>query len=92
MARMIYKVDAFIVDANGTYSQIQGYPKTLDSRGYGNDPKRTFKRAKSDLCATESQMLLVDTRQIQTILLMDIYGNVLIKETCGEFPEELPEE
>lgn len=89
MPRMIYKVDAFIVDANGTYSQIQGYPKTLDSRGYGNDPQRAFRRAKSDLCATEAQMLQVDTRQIQTILLMDIYGNVLIKESYGEFPEEV---
>lgn len=91
MARMIYRVDAWIVDKNGNYQQITGYPKPMDSKGYGNDPKKAFRRAMSEVCDIAGPMYKVDERQVQTVILMDVYGNVLHQVNIGELPEEVTE-
>ena len=88
MARMIYRLDAYYVDKNGNYTQMTGYPKPFDSKGYGNDPKRTFRRAMSDKCDVAGPMYKVDERQVQVVLLLDLYGEVLDKTLIGELPEE----
>lgn len=37
MARQIFIVSAFIVDANGTFNFLQDYPKKFDSRNYQDE-------------------------------------------------------
>ena len=41
MARQIFIVDAMVVDSNGTFNHVQGYPKQFDSRSYGDDIDKT---------------------------------------------------
>ena len=45
MRREIYEVYAKVVDANGTYNNLSGYPKSFDSRSYNNDPEKALIRA-----------------------------------------------
>ena len=35
--RQIFVTTAQIVDANGSFATLNGYPKTFDSRNYDND-------------------------------------------------------
>ena len=48
MDRNIYRVDAWIIDSNGTFNVLSGYPKNFDSRTYNGDVDKTFKRAMGD--------------------------------------------
>ena len=85
--RAIYTVHAWIVDANGTKNNIQGYPKDFRSESYQNNVDKTFIRAEGDLCEVWGAMCKVDTRQIQTAILTNIFGEVLERKTRGDFPE-----
>ena len=87
MARQIYTVDAWIVDANGTYNRLSGYPKKFDSNSYGNDAEKAQRRAEGDLSETWGAMCKVDTRWIQTVTLTDAFGFQLDKKSVGYFHE-----
>ena len=96
MERKIYEVYAKVVDANGNYSTLDGYPKAFDSRNYENDTEKTLKRAKSEFAACESTMYKNDTRQLQTVILMGADGFILKCTTIGAIaplpdPEPEPE-
>lgn len=86
--RQIYIVDAFIVDANGTFNHLSGYPKQFDSRSYQNDTGKAQRRAEGDMSETWGAMCKIDTRQIQTVTLMTVDGFMLEKRTCGAFNYE----
>ena len=88
MQRQIYIVDAHIVDANGTFNYLEGYPKRFDSRSYGGDIDKAQRRAEGDMSEAWGAMCKVDTRQIQTVTLMTVDGFQLEKKTMGKFPEE----
>ena len=45
MKRAIFEVYAKVVDANGTYNTLSGYPKAFDSRSYGGDIDKTLLQA-----------------------------------------------
>lgn len=45
MARNIFIVNAYIVDANGTFNVLSGYPKNFDSNNYSYDVDKALKRA-----------------------------------------------
>ena len=90
MARQIYIVDAHIVDANGTFNYISGYPKTFDSNNYGNDIDKAKRRAEGDMSEAWGAMCKVDTRQIQTVSLATVDGFQLEKRTMGSFPGDPP--
>lgn len=95
MTRQIFIVDAHIVDANGTFNYISGYPKTFDSRGYGNDIDKTQIRAIGDASEAFGAMCKVDTRQLQTVVVMTADGFVVEKRSIGKIadvPEPTPEE
>ena len=49
MARQIFIVDALIVDANGTFNHLEGYPKPFDSKNYQNDVDKAKRRAEGDM-------------------------------------------
>ena len=88
MQRQIFIVDAFIVDANGTFNYIIGYPKKFDSRNYGNDSEKARIRAEGDLSDAWADMCKVDTRQISTVILYTADGSLIERKTRGAFPEE----
>ena len=90
MARQIFIVDAMIVDANGTYHHMDGFPATFDSNGYSHDVEKTQRRAEGKFAETWGAMCKVDTRQIQTVTLTDIYGFTLDVKTTGRFDESHP--
>ena len=92
MARQIYIVDAMIVDANGTFNHIDGYPKKFDSKNYQNDIDKTQRRAEGDMSEAWGAMCKVDTRQIQTVTLTTVDGFQVEKRTSGAFAEEAQEE
>ena len=90
MARQIFIVDAHIVDANGTFHYIDGYPKTFDSNGYGQDIDKAKRRAEGDMSEAWGAMCKVDTRMIQTVSLSTVDGFQLERRTMGDFPGDPP--
>ena len=95
MKRVIYQVIAYIVDANGTFNNLSGYPKNFDSKNYGNDPDKTFRRANGDYCEAVGAMSKVDTRQLQVAKLMRVNdGMTMALNKIGELadlPDPEPE-
>ena len=88
MARNIFIVDAHIVDANGTFNYLSGYPKTFDSKNYDDDVDKAAKRAEGDMSETWGAMCKNDTRQIQAVALYDVFGNLIENKKMGSFPAE----
>lgn len=92
MAREIFIVEAHIVDANGTFNYLSGYPKTFDSRNYNGDIEKTRRRAEGDMSEVWGAMCKVDTRMIQTVTLSLVDGYQIEKRSMGAFPvEQTPE-
>ena len=95
MIRTIYEVYAKVVDANGSYNTLTGYPKTFDSRSYGGDTEKTLQRAKGEFHDTFGAMCKIDTRQLQTVILMTAAGQIIDRQTIGKIaddPDPEPEE
>ena len=90
MARQIFIVSASVVDANGTFNFLEGYPKKFDSNSYQGDINKTQRRAEGDMSETWGAMCKVDTRQIQTVSLATVDGFVLETKTMGQFVEPEP--
>ena len=88
MSRNIFRVDAFIVDANGTYHGMDGYPKTFDSKNYQNDVDKALNRADGDASTVWATFCTQDTRMVQTVTLTDIFGNQIYKKSMGGFPAD----
>lgn len=91
MARQIYTVNATIVDANGAFHVLDGYPKNFDSKSYGDDVDKAKKRADGDMSEAWGGMCKQDTRLIQTVTLSDMFGNVIEKKSMGDFAENAPQ-
>ena len=91
MARQIFIVDAFIVDANGTFNKLDAnYPKTFDSRNYGGDVEKAQRRAEGDMSDVWGAMCKRDDRQIQTVTLSTVDGFQIDRKTSGGFVEPEP--
>ena len=84
--RNLFIVDAHIVDANGTFNYINGYPKMFDSKSY-NDVDKAKKRAEGDASEAWGAMCKQDTRLVQVVTMTDVFGNVLIRNSMGDFAE-----
>ena len=92
MARNIYRVEAWIIDANGTYNMLTGYPKNFDSNNYDGDSEKALKRAMGDFSEVWGAFCKRDDRQIQTVVLQQMNGQVLDRKSMGTFVENNPEE
>jgi len=90
MQRVIYEVYAKIVDANGSYNTLTGYPKVFDSKTNDNDAGKTLQRAKGEFHDTIGAMCKRDDRPMQMVMLMTADGRVVDREVLGAVPE-LPE-
>ena len=88
MARQIFIVDAHIVDQNGTFNYISGYPKRFDSNSYGGDIEKAQIRAEGDMSDAWADMCKVDTRQISTVALSTVDGFQIDKKSRGAFPPD----
>ena len=86
--REIYIVTAQIVDANGTFNPLSGYPKTFDSKNYNDDVNKAYKRAEGDFSECWGAMCKRDDRMIQTVTLSTVSGVQIDRKSMGEFPEE----
>ena len=92
MARQIFIVNAYIVDANGTFNVLSGYPKTFDSRNYSDDINKAQRRAEGEFSEAWGAMCKRDDRQIQTVTLGTADGFQLDKKSSGTFVEPEPVE
>jgi len=88
MARNIFIVNAQIVDANGAFNTLSGYPKNFDSNSYSGDVDKAKKRAEGEFSECWGAMCKRDDRQIQVVTLSDVFGNQLDKKSMGDFPAE----
>ena len=64
MQRQIFEVYAKIVDSNGNYSTLSGYPKAFDSHAYNDDIDKTLMRATGEFANTWGAMCLREDRQL----------------------------
>lgn len=92
MARNIFIVSAHIVDSNGTFNYLSGYPKSFDSNNYSGDIDKARKRAEGDMSDVWGAMCKRDDRQIQVVTMSDIYGNQYAKRSDGDFVYTVSEE
>ena len=88
MARQIFIVNAQIVDANGAFATLDGYPKKFDSASYSGDIDKTQRRAEGDLSEVWGAMCKRDDRMIQTVTLSTVDGFQLERKTSGGFPAD----
>lgn len=91
MARNIFTVNAWIVDANGTKNTLSGYPKDFDSKNYNDDTEKAYRRAMGDFSEIWGAFCKRDDRQLQTVILYQVNGQLIDRKTVGAFVEE-PEE
>jgi len=89
--REIYEVYANIVDANGNYNALSGYPKTFDSKNYGNDLDKTRQRAYGEWHSALAAMAKVDTRQLQLAGIIRISDGLQIALERMGVLADLPE-
>lgn len=87
MQRQIFVVYASIVDANGAFANLSGYPKTFDSRNYDNDIDKAQRRAIGDMSETFGAMCKRDDRQLQTVMTMTADGFLIEKKSIGKIAE-----
>lgn len=94
MARAIFEVYAKVVDANGTYNTLSGYPKVFDSRNYNNDPAKARLRAYGEYHSCLGTMYPRDDRQAQFAMILDASSGQQIEVAfMGDInPAEEPEE
>ena len=85
--RQIYIVDAHVVDSNGTFNYLNGYPKTYDSKNYDNNIDKTQQRAIGDMSEAFGAMCKVDSRQLQTVTVMTVDGLLIREETIGKLSD-----
>ena len=83
MERQIFEVYAKVVDANGAYNTLSGYPKVFDSQSYNHDIDKALKRAKGEFHETFGAMCKRDDRQLQMVLLMTADGTVIDRQVIG---------
>ena len=79
MVREIFVVNAAIVDANGTYNLLSGYPKTFDSKNYQDDVEKAKKRAEGDWHEVMGAYAKRDDRLLQTAYVLQMSNGAIIQ-------------
>lgn len=87
MKRNIFIVDAQVVDANGTFATLNGYPKTFDSRNYDNDIDKAQNRALGEYHEVLGAFYKRDDRQLQTAICMTASGFVIASQSIGQIAD-----
>lgn len=79
MPREIYQVSAMIVDANGTFNNLSGYPKAFDSKTNDNSPEKAYNRACSDWHEVIGAMYKRDDRKLQEAFVVRLSDGVMVQ-------------
>lgn len=87
MKREIYEVYAKVIDANGAYNTLSGYPKIFDSKNYNHDLNKTLMRARGEFYETIGAMCKRDDRQKQYVVLLRSDGLAIDSQYVGELAE-----
>ncbi len=85
MQRVIYEVYAKVVDENGSYNTLSS--DTFDSMSYSGDLEKTRVRAEGRFHEIIGAMCKNDTRQVQSVIMMDCYGSVLLQRSVGQLAD-----
>ena len=89
MLREIFEVYAKVVDANGVYNTLSGYPKTFDTRSYDGDLEKTRMRAYGAWHEALGAMAKIDTRQKQFAMILRASDGIQIEcAGFGAIPED----
>ncbi len=78
MKREIFEVVAKVVDSNGTFNALTGYPKTFDSRSYSNDVAKAQQRAIGEWHNALGAMSTADTRQCQVAFVYRVSDGLVL--------------
>ena len=89
--REIYLVQASIVDANGTYSALSGYPKLFDSKNYDNDTEKALNRARAEYHEVVGAFYKRDDRQSQYASILNVNSGLQIEATVIGVVADLPD-
>lgn len=88
MKQEIYVVYAHIVDANGTFNMLNGYPKSFKSANYNNSIETAQKRALGEYYEAMGAFAKRDDRQVQTAFVVQVSNGIVIAgSTYGGLPE-----
>jgi len=91
MTQEIFIVHAQIVDANGTFNELSGYPKAFKSTQYDNDIEKARQRALGDYHDVMGAFAKRDDRQVQSAFVMQASNNAIVANgQFGKLPP-LPE-
>ena len=95
MKREIYEVYAKVVDSNGSYNILTGYPKIFDSRNYNNDVEKAKNRAYGEWHECIGAMCKRDDRQLQFAMIIRARDGVQIELAklgdIADLPDPEPE-
>lgn len=95
MYRNIFVVNAMIVDSNGTFNVLSGYPKTFDSHNYNDDIDKALRRARAEYHETIGAMYKRDDRQLQSVTLTGADSFQIEPPVCigriADLPDPEPE-
>lgn len=88
MTQEIFVVHAQIVDANGVFNELSGYPKAYKTVNYNNDFIKTKNRAIGDWHDVMGGFGKRDDRQIQNAFVIRLSDGAFIASgQYGELPE-----
>ena len=88
MQREIYEVNAKVIDANGNFNTLDGYPKKFDSHSYNDDIEKARQRAYGEWHDCLGAMCKRDDRQLQLAFILRVSDGIVIESTrIGEIAE-----
>lgn len=88
MEQEIFVVYAHIVDANGTFNLLNGYPKAFKSVSYNNDIEKAQKRAIGEWHEVMGTFAKRDDRQVQTAFVVRVSdGAEIASGSYGKLPD-----
>lgn len=91
MKREIYEVYAKIVDANGAYNTLSGYPKVFDSKLLDNDCDKARNRAYGEFHSVLGAMYTRDDRQCQIAMILRANDGMQIERVAIGGVADLPD-
>ena len=96
MKREIYEVYAKVVDANGAYNTLNGYPKVFDSHTNNDDLEKTLQRAYGEWHEVLGAMYKRSDRQEQIAMIIRASDGLQLEKTVigkiADLPEPEPEQ
>jgi hypothetical protein len=88
MQREIFEVYAKVVDANGAYNTLDGYPKVIDSKHHQNSIDKAMSKAYAEWHACLASMYTRDDRQEQIAMIIRVSDGLQIEmKKIGELAQ-----